>query len=501
MASSRGDEYSGAGYLVSWAELSGEGSASVLADVYDRNLEAFLNDPLRNISAASLSVSDGSAALPSYTFSSDPNTGMYSGAADEIFFSTGGTENLRLTGNNIRMASSASLIYNVGAFKGASGSAAAPTFTFDSDTNTGMYRDAADSLSFSTGGTQRLDIDSGGIKGKLAFQAPYGSASAPSHSFDGDTNIGMYRYSSNRIGFGIAGTWRAIVDSGGILVNGSVESGYGSSGAPTHTFNGDNNTGMYRHASDKIGFSTAGSFRAYISSTYFYLYPRILQDSSNSDAIILQSNTNTVGSLSKWVQINNNSGTRQGFTGMYNGNMYLWADVGAALIQAGGASCSYMNGSSVYIYDAYNNASTGGSYVRINSSGLLHRYSSSRVYKTDFEPLADEFADLVLDIEPVFFRSTASNDNPNYSWYGAVAEDVALIDPRFAEWGPPDGGCDCPDAQERGATWDMHEADCFVPTSINYGTYTMHLINIAKRQRDTIASMEIRLQLLEKNLT
>jgi hypothetical protein len=39
----------------------------------------------------------GSAALPAYSFTGDTNTGMWSPAADTIAWSTGGTERLRLT--------------------------------------------------------------------------------------------------------------------------------------------------------------------------------------------------------------------------------------------------------------------------------------------------------------------------------------------------------------------------------------------------------------------
>ena len=51
----------------------------------------------------------------------------------------------------------ADLLENAG-----SGSASAPAFAFDGDSNTGIYRPAADQLAISTGGTGRLFIDSNG---------------------------------------------------------------------------------------------------------------------------------------------------------------------------------------------------------------------------------------------------------------------------------------------------------------------------------------------------
>lgn len=49
-----------------------------------------------------------------------------------------------------------------GALKAADGAAAAPSLTFGSDTNTGLYKKAADSLGFATGGVERAFIDSAG---------------------------------------------------------------------------------------------------------------------------------------------------------------------------------------------------------------------------------------------------------------------------------------------------------------------------------------------------
>jgi len=47
-------------------------------------------------------------------------------------------------------------------FSGADGTAGSPIYRFNSDTNTGMFRGAADQLAFTTGGTERLRIDDGG---------------------------------------------------------------------------------------------------------------------------------------------------------------------------------------------------------------------------------------------------------------------------------------------------------------------------------------------------
>src|SRR5690606_27634768 len=49
-----------------------------------------------NVEAVSFFAGDGSAASPSISFTSDPNTGMYRSGSDELSFSVGGAMVLQL---------------------------------------------------------------------------------------------------------------------------------------------------------------------------------------------------------------------------------------------------------------------------------------------------------------------------------------------------------------------------------------------------------------------
>ena len=100
----------------------------------------------------------GTAALPAYTFTNDPNTGIYSSAADNLNFSTGGA--LRAQ------------IYASGRFGIASlGTAATPAYIFTGDTNTGIWSSGADTLNISTAGVERARISSAGNLG-IGTNAP-----------------------------------------------------------------------------------------------------------------------------------------------------------------------------------------------------------------------------------------------------------------------------------------------------------------------------------------
>lgn len=104
-----------------------------------------------------LRLGTGSASLPSYTFSGDTTTGIFNPSAGTIGFTFSGTQRYSLSSTSFASGTSGgfTLIRAVG-------SATAPTYAFTGDANTGIYRDTADTLEFTTGGSERARFDSSG---------------------------------------------------------------------------------------------------------------------------------------------------------------------------------------------------------------------------------------------------------------------------------------------------------------------------------------------------
>lgn len=100
--------------------------------------------------------------------------------------------------------------------------------------------------------------------------------------------------------------------------------------------------------------------------------------------------------------------------------------------------------SHAYFPEIGTTASAANAFLNSGSSPAneLLRSTSSLAYKRDVEPLEQQYADRVLDLDPIWYRSKASNDNPDWSWYGLGAEDVAAIDPRLVQWGYQDDDFD-----------------------------------------------------------
>jgi len=86
-----------------------------------------------------------------------------------------------------------------------------------------------------------------------------------------------------------------------------------------------------------------------------------------------------------------------------------------------------------------NDTTANAANVFISSvNGQLSRSTSSIRYKTQVEDLESSRSDAILGLRPVWYRSTTSNDNQNWSWYGLIAEEVAEIEPRLVFWGHHD---------------------------------------------------------------
>lgn len=110
------------------------------------------------LSGGTIVAGAGSNAAPSLTFTGDLDTGFYSSAANTIGVAAGGVKYFDL--------SSAGLVSPTtggGRIRSANGTAAAPTYSFAGDTNTGWFRAAASNLAASANGTEVLRIATAGV--------------------------------------------------------------------------------------------------------------------------------------------------------------------------------------------------------------------------------------------------------------------------------------------------------------------------------------------------
>jgi hypothetical protein len=162
-------------------------------------------------------------------------------------------------------------------------------------------------------------------------------------------------------------------------------------------------------------------------------------------------------------------------------------------------------------------ASGANAFLDSADSNRLYRSTSSLTYKRDVEDLDSNFADQILNLRPVWYRSKCASDCQDWSWYGLIAEEVAKIDPRFVHYGyqedayefiettetvelPPNDprreeGIETGEVtrQERQLKADAQK----VPNGVAYERLVVPLLDIIKRQKSQLESFEARLAALE----
>ena len=192
---------------------------------------------------------NGTALLPAYSFSGDPNTGAYNVGADDWGVATGGT---------LRFDISTTAVTSTLPHLNAAGSNTAPAYSFSGDPNTGAYSVGADDWGVTTGGTLRFDISTTAITSTLPFRGANGTAGAPQYSFTNSTDAGMYRVGADTLGFSTAGVVRLTLVAGGATFAPPLYAPDGSVGAPSYSFTNDSDGGMYRITTDSIGIAAGG---------------------------------------------------------------------------------------------------------------------------------------------------------------------------------------------------------------------------------------------------
>jgi hypothetical protein len=189
-------------------------------------------------------VIDGTASAPGIGFNSDTNTGMYRFGADTIGFATNGVARVAIDNNAAYFAD---------------GAVGTPGITFLSDPDTGIYRQGANDVRIVAGGSTVFIADGSNAYARKALLVPDGTASLPGYSFENDSNTGMYRVGNAYVGFALDGAF-----AGAFRSNSGEEQFQivdGTAANPAFTFDNDIDTGVYRVGANSLGLSTAGTNR------------------------------------------------------------------------------------------------------------------------------------------------------------------------------------------------------------------------------------------------
>jgi hypothetical protein len=220
------------------------------------DLASTSDDHIRNIKSAlktdfpNFNGTYTSASLPVFAIPSDTNTGMYSVAADDLGFSTGGT---------LRFDVSTTAFIGTLPWRGQDGTVGAPALSFSGDTDTGLYRPGANAIDVALGGAVGIQFRTATIG------ITDGALGAPGLSFINDSDTGIYRNGANDMRI-VAGGVIGI----SVFANGAeFRAQDGTAASPTIYFQSDNDTGFYHDTANQLGITLGGATAGQIAQGTF----------------------------------------------------------------------------------------------------------------------------------------------------------------------------------------------------------------------------------------
>jgi len=375
----------------------------------------------------------------------------------------------------------------VGVTTVAAGSTAAPSITPTGDSNTGIFFPAADTIAFGEGGSEAARIDSSGrfglgtttpgrklvVAGDLnTVVAVEGSTSGTSNLFLGDTAdedvcaLG-YNHVTNSLGITVnaSASPAVTIDSSGRLLVGTTSVSHGLSGSIVNRTAGTSSPGTYFRGGTWSHFAIGGE-----------------------PAYVLSSNINASGNVTA-------SETARGGIGYEYVNSSEPTRLVIGTVVASSVPCPVTfwsegtermritSGGEIQAQQIYSNTTALAANVFVGATGQLNRSTSSGKYKTNVETVEFNYSENLLACRPVWYKSLCKLDNPDWGYWGFIAEEIAEIDPRLVFWKTTE-----PVRQEDGS---IEHVPCDPePEGVAYDRFVPHLLNLIKRQGEAIADLQ-----------
>ena len=144
----------------------------------------------------------------------------------------------------------------------------------------------------------------------------------------------------------------------------------------------------------------------------------------------------------------------------------------------------------------YANTTAAGANMVVEGAYTYARSVSSAKHKANIETMQDSYADAVLKMRPVWFNSKCDLDNPDWGYWGLIAEEVAELDPRLVFWKTEEH---TEVLNEETGEMEQVSTPLVTPEAegVQYDRIVPHLINLIQRQSDKIEALEARVAALE----
>ena len=212
-----------------------------------------------------LSKSLTSNSLADFSFVDDPNTGMLRSGVDTLRFVTGGTQALEINASQNATFTGSVHLDNDSA-----------QLQLGDDNDMQIYHNGANGVIDNNTGDLIIRSDSDDIKILAEDDVVIR---------DNDDSTEMAKFiNGGAVELYYSGSKKAWTSSSGFAVSGIITANDGSAAAPTHTF-GDTDTGMYRVTTNSLGFTTGGTNALTLDSSQDATFAGNIIFSSGSDII------------------------------------------------------------------------------------------------------------------------------------------------------------------------------------------------------------------------
>jgi hypothetical protein len=389
----------------------------------DAATKAYVDAAVSTTPTQNLATSDGTALAPTYSWASDSNTGIYRVGADSLGITAGGT--VRATVSSTGLAVSG--VFSVsGAMTASGGLGVTGAVTTSGATSIGttlgvtgaatlgstLAVTGAATLSSTLGVTGAATFGSTlGVTGAITATAgmtaaapvlgPAGSAAAPSHSFSGDPDTGVYSGGTNILSLATAGSERVQVSAAGDVGVGATP--LNNTNSKTLTLSG----------------TLGGTLE--LCTTSGTLGPRIwglstdnsLNLSSHNAAgkIVFRTNTGTVRTTidgDGYLLHGQSSTTLPGYLGNTTVGMSFWGSAGRVFVSQDNFSNWNMNSDGTLI--AFNRSGSVVGGISVTTTTTAFNTSSDYRLKTNVEALTGAVTRLAA-LKPSRFRFASQAAN------------------------------------------------------------------------------------------
>jgi hypothetical protein len=420
---------------------------------------------------------------------------------------TGGSINGTTIGASTASTGAFTTLLATGVTTVQAGTVSDPAITTTGDTNTGIFFPAADTIAFTEGGNEAMRITSASfvgigttnpaaaldVSGNI-FTNGYlratadGTAASPSIQPGNDADTGFYRPGANIIGFTTAGVDRMQIDASGLVGIGKTPSGYqldidaGSNLAIQST-----QTGLTCQNIVSTDASASGMNIQYYKDSASPL-------AGDSIALVRSFGNSSTGALTEYSRITTLATVVT--NGSEDGELRLSTMDNGAIFSA----MRLLNSAQAFIPAVYTSTTASAANVFVASSGLMSRSTSSIQYKKDVEDLAQPNSANIYNMRPVWYRSTCTDDNKDWSYYGLIAEEVADIDPRLVHWGYANDQYDITYIENDGQKEEvktLKEDAVLQPEGVQYDRLTVLLIQEMKALKAQVEAQALEIQALK----